>query len=45
MEYNKNFNKCEMAKYLIINAKNYVTNGTKIKIGEFIYDDNYVNDD
>ena len=41
MEYNKNFNKCEMAKYLIINAKNYVTNGTKIKIGEFISEFQY----
>ncbi len=41
MEYNKNFNKCEMAKYLIINAKNYVTNGTKIKIREFISEFQY----
>ena len=41
MEYNTNFNKCEMAKYLITNAKSYVTNGTKIKIREFISEFKY----
>lgn len=36
MSYNKNFDKCKMAKYLIINGKNYGTNGTKIILREFI---------
>ena len=35
MAYNKNFNKCEMAKYLITNGKNYVTNGTMIVMNKF----------
>lgn len=36
MAYNKNFDKCEMAEYLIINAKEYVSNGNKIRLREFI---------
>lgn len=36
MSYNKNFNKCEMAEYLITNVKSYVTNGTKVIMREFI---------
>lgn len=41
MAYNKNFNKCEMAEYLITNGKNYVTNGTKIVMREFISEFKY----
>lgn len=41
MSYNKNFNKCEMAKYLITNGKNYVTNGTKVVMREFISEFKY----
>ena len=41
MSYNKNFNKCEMAKYLIINGKNYVTNGTKVVMKEFLSEFKY----
>jgi hypothetical protein len=36
MSYNKNFNKCEMAEYLITNGKNYVIHGTMIVMKEFI---------
>lgn len=36
MAYNKNFNKCEMAEYLITNGKSYVTNGIMIPMREFI---------
>lgn len=41
MSYNKNFNKCEMAEYLIANGKSYVTNGTKVIMREFISKFNY----
>ncbi|MCX6077406.1 MAG: hypothetical protein NTW78_11075 [Campylobacterales bacterium] len=41
MAYNKNFNKCQMAEYLITNGKNYVTNGTTIVMGEFISEFKY----
>lgn len=41
MSYSKNFNKCEMAKYLITNGKNYVTNGTKVVMKEFLSEFKY----
>ena len=41
MSYNKNFNKCKMAEYLITNGKNYVTNGTKVVMKEFLSEFKY----